>query len=181
MRLDRIGAFLGLVLVLLMAVACSGAGLPANDNGGDRSGDEPQPGATSAPQAPGDPDQLIVYTGSMTLEVAELRPAMDQAQQIVAGMGGHLAGSSLEDYEGTQYARVTYRIPSERWSDALQQLRALGTKVLAESTESEDVTEQVVDIEARIANLRVTETAFQGFMDRATTIEVLQVQRSSAS
>lgn len=184
MRLGRIGALLGLILLAIFAVGCSGASSgPAADRG-DSAGEGqggPQAGPTSGPadpQAPGDPNQLIVYTGSMSLEVAELRPSMDQAQQIVSALGGHLAGSSLMDYEDRQAATVTYRIPSDRWTEALQRLRDVGTKVLSEETDSEDVTEQVVDLEARLANLRVTEAAFQSFMERATTIdEVLKVQR----
>jgi len=54
---------------------------------------------------------------------------------------------------------------------------AVGTKVLGEQTSSQEVTAQVVDLGARLANLRVTETALQGIMDRATKIpDVLAVQ-----
>ena len=57
-------------------------------------------------------------------------------------------------------------------------LRTVGTRVLNESTESEDVTTQVVDIDARITNLRASEAALQEIMNRAGTIDdVLEVQR----
>jgi hypothetical protein len=68
-------------------------------------------------------------------------------------------------------------VPAARWTDALVALRAVGTKVLGEQTSSQEVTAQVVDLGARLANLRVTETALQGIMDRATKIpDVLAVQ-----
>ena len=74
-------------------------------------------------------------------------------------------------------ASVTFRIPAARWSDALDALRKLGTKVLGEQTSSQEVTSQVVDLGARLANLRVTETALQAIMDKATKIpDVLAVQ-----
>jgi hypothetical protein len=50
--------------------------------------------------------------------------------------------------------------------------------VLTETTDARDVTAAVVDLDARLQNLRVTEAALQAIMDRATTIDdVLEVQR----
>jgi hypothetical protein len=151
---------------------------PAVGDSGGNGASQPQASPAAQPQALAPDGRLIVYTGSMVLEVAELRPAIDQAQGIVVGVGGHLAGSSLESSaDRGEYATVTYRIPAARWSEALQTLRALGARVVNESTDSEDVSEQVVDLDARISNLQVTEAAFQTFMERATTIdEVLKVQ-----
>jgi hypothetical protein len=72
---------------------------------------------------------------------------------------------------------VTYRIPAERWESTLAALRAVGDTVLAERTSSEEVTSQVVDLGARLANLRATEAALQAIMAKATKIpDVLEVQ-----
>jgi hypothetical protein len=192
MDLGRVGALAGLIVAGTLSLACSSAGAsatappaqagaerPAAGGAGDGEGQAPAPTAGTQPNDQVAADgRLIVYTGSMDVEVGELRPALDQAHGIVVGLGGHLAASSLENDEDMQYAQVTYRIPAERWSEALQALRGLGTRVITESTDSQDVTDQVVDLDARIANLRVTEAAFQTFMERATTIDdVLTVQR----
>lgn len=193
MRIARLGSLAGLWLMVLIAVGCAGAAGPAataagrdGNSGGPvaapdvpAEGEQPAASPGTPSQVIGDPNQLVVYNGTMTLEVSDLRPALDQAELTIVGMGGHLAGSSLEaSSSGGEYATVTYRIPAARWSEALQALRALGSRVVTESTDSQDVTTQVVDIDARISNLRVTEAAFQTFMERATTIdEVLKVQR----
>lgn len=187
----RLRAMVGLALICLFTLACAGAASPplsdVGNSVGDRNGDAPEPGeglvdGPSATQQPGTNQQvdrqLIVYTGSIDLEVAELRPAIAQADQLIAGLGGHVAASSVSDSTHGQFGRVMYRIPAERWAEALTGLRLIGTRVLDESTESEDVTAQVVDLEARITNLRATEAALQAIMDRATTIDdVLEVQR----
>lgn len=61
-------------------------------------------------------------------------------------------------------------------------MKALAARVVSEDTSSEDVTAQVVDLDARLANLRTTETALQSIMDRATTItDVLKVQAELTS
>ncbi len=184
----RLGFTLLFLLALMNIAGCSASGSPILSDVGNSAGD---PTAGEPPAQPGgEPDtneqladqQLIVYTGSLQLEVDDLRPAMDQAEQQVRILGGHVASSSVESDDDSQYATVTYRVPAERWNEALTALRAVGTRVLNESTDSEDVTAQVVDIDARIENLRATETALQEIMDRAGTIpNVLEVQRELTS
>ena len=60
-------------------------------------------------------------------------------------------------------------------------MRTLGTKVLGEHTDSTPVGGQIVDLQARIANLKASEKAIQAIMDKATTIaDVLTVQQRLA-
>jgi hypothetical protein len=73
-------------------------------------------------------------------------------------------------------ASVTYRIPSGRWEEALTAFRGLG-KILDEQTDAVEVTSQIVDLEARIKNLRASETALQAIAAQTTKIsDVLEVQ-----
>ncbi len=175
------------LVVALFLAACTGASSPAATNGpagrpasaptvGDDEGrlDRYLAEPGSAPVVPG--QQLIVYTGSIDLEVTDLAAAVVQAEQLMRGLGGHVASSRASDTEDHRSASVTYRVPAERWSEAVSAMRGLG-RVQAENTESDDVTAQVVDLDARVANLQATETALQAIMDRATTItDVLKVQ-----
>lgn len=186
---------LAVVAAVLLSGACSGTasapaapgdGLtlapPVDQNGRpvDVSGGtniESAPGAS-----PGTDQQLIVYEGTLDLQVDDLRGSVDQADQLVSGMGGHVAASDTSTKGGADYASVTYRIPADKWDEALAGLRAIGAKVLDETTKSEDVTGQAVDLDARIANARASETALQAIMDKAVTIDdVLNVQRELTS
>jgi hypothetical protein len=120
---------------------------------------------------------LIVRTGQLDLRVADLDAAVSAAERAVAAVGGYVAESQRSGDGDQATASVIFRVPAARWTDALAALRAIGTKVLGEQTSSQEVTAQVVDLGARLANLRVTETALQGIMDRATKIpDVLAVQ-----
>ena len=187
------GLLILLAPILILLVACTGGAAPLDDAGSrldarPQAGNEDpgQPtsgedgsndadGPNAAPVLPG--DQLIVYTGRLDLEVADLAAAVSQAEQLVAGVGGHIASSEARNTDNNQSASVTYRIPAPRWSEAVGGLRALGARVVNENTASEDVTAQVVDLDARIANLQSTESALQAIMVQATTItDVLKVQ-----
>lgn len=152
------------------AAAPQGAGGQDNENGTDG-----EPGrALSA--APGEA-LLIIKTGSMVLQVTGIDAALATATQQITALGGYASGSDRSGDGESDQASVTFRIPADRWDEALKGLRGLATKILAEHTATDDVTGQVVDLAARIRNLQATERALQGIMDRATEIkDVLAVQ-----
>lgn len=109
--------------------------------------------------------------------MADLRASVDQANGLIGGLGGYVAASDERNDGDSATASVTYRIPADQWDEALSALRGFGARVVAENTKSEDVTAQVIDLEARIANLQSTEAALQAIMARATMItDVLKVQ-----
>jgi len=196
----RTPARLAVLLATLVLVAgCAGAAAPRLDTVGSGVGGAPMPAATAAP-APADmsssaiggavdngtggqvldaarPDLLIIKTGSLDLQVKDLAGALTTAATKITALGGYVSGSAQSGDGENVTASVTYRIPAAQWETALAALRGLAIKVVAENTQTQDVTGQVVDLGARITNLQVTERALQAIMDRATKItDVLAVQ-----
>lgn len=122
-------------------------------------------------------DMLVIKTGTMTLQVEAIAPALQTAAQKVSQIGGYASGSTRSGTGDSAQATVTYRVPAERWDTALDALRSLAIEVLGEDTKTEDVTTQVIDLGARIKNLQATEAAFQSIMDQAVVIkDILTVQ-----
>jgi len=68
-------------------------------------------------------------------------------------------------------------VPVDRFDAAIEALRGLSDRVVRESTQASEVTATVVDLDARIANLRASEEALMEIMGRSGRIEdVLSVQ-----
>jgi len=123
------------------------------------------------------PVLLIVRTGTLELEVADLGQAIAAADSAVTRAGGYVSASTRAATADDATAQSTYRIPSASWDTTLGALRAIASKVKAEQVRTEEVTGQVVDLSARISNLRATEAALQAIMAKATKIgDVLDVQ-----
>jgi hypothetical protein len=138
------------------------------------------------PNPPGAVDDAkIIRTGTMDLEVTDVPKAIRTARDVVAGAGGYIGASSTGSNDDQPYAEITYRIPVDRWEDALDELRGLNgiaTKVVAEQTQAVDVTGQYVDLEARIRNLRASETALLAIAEKATRVsDILEVQAQITS
>ena len=122
-------------------------------------------------------DALIVRTASLELEVADVAATLLSARDEIGILGGYVAGSDEYDQGDRRWASVTYRVPVDRFTDALDALRGLSERVVRESTQSGEITATVVDLDARIANLRASEAALVEIMDRSGRMEdVLAVQ-----
>jgi hypothetical protein len=153
------------------------AGPAAAPGDGDQSGALPDDGSGSyVLSAPRD-DLQIVYTGSLQLVVDDLVPALARARAAVLAVGGYI-GASEESNDGDRsVATITYRIPATRWEDAIADLRGLATKVVAEQTQATEVGGQVVDLEARLRNLRASEASLQEIAKGAGKIsDLLEVE-----
>jgi len=195
-------SILFLVVIAAMLVACSGSAAqmaPPQAAGGETSGGggaggdpraEPGTDANGAPIV-GTPDDgqggnaavddaRIIRTGSMDLEVTDVTAAVKSARTAILAMGGYVGASNAGTNGETPFAEISYRVPAERWEDALAELRSLGgltSKVVSEQTQAVEVTAQIVDLEARIRNLQASETALQGIAARATKIsDILEIQ-----
>jgi hypothetical protein len=154
-----------------------GDGASSGDSGSSDGGNGGGTGAIVSMQDVTRPDLLIIRRGAITIQVADIDAALADAGDAIASLGGYESGSTRTGRGDDARAEVVYRFPASSWQAALVEIRGVGEEVLDEQSETTDVTGEVVDIEARIRNLRVTEAAFQSIMDRATVIkDVLSVQ-----
>jgi hypothetical protein len=154
------------------------AGQGSAGSGSDHgSGSGSASGGQVADAAAAVPVLLIVRTGELTLQVPDLGVALRDGGAAVIRAGGYISGSSRTTDDGRESAQVTYRIPSAAWDATLDVLHEIGSTTVSEQVKTEEVTGQVVDLTAHIANLRTTEAALQAIMARATKIsDVLDVQ-----
>jgi hypothetical protein len=141
--------------------------------------------APNQPEVGAAVDARIIRTGTMDLEVSDVPGAIREARDAIRRMGGYVGASQTANVDDQPYAQITYRIPVDRWEDALEAVRGLNgdtTEVVSEQTDSVDVTSQVVDLDARIRNLQASETALVGIAEQATRIQdILDIQAQITS
>jgi hypothetical protein len=137
----------------------------------------PVPGSGGVPVVD---DTKIVRTGSIQLQVKDVTTVLETARDGIRAMGGYIGSSETTSQDDHPVATVTYRIPVDRWEDALDLLHNLAgqtTKILDERTQAVEVTGAVVDLQARIKNLQASEASLQAIAGRAAKIsDVLEVQ-----
>jgi hypothetical protein len=158
---------------IALAEAENQAMAPAGD-GARTSEPVPPPGDNIGQSTP-----QLVKQASLVLVLTDIDQAVGQVQAILQQAQGDML--SLQDYrssQGTaQQVSLTLRVPQTELDAVLQALRPLGT-VQQQSLSAEDVSSQLVDLDARLKNLRQSEAALLEIMERSGEIShVLDVAR----
>lgn len=112
-------------------------------------------GGTGADTAAKAPDlsvdqRSIIYTGSITVRVEDVNIAAARASGIATAAGGFVGGDKRTSGSGSSDASLELRIPAAKFSAVVEQLAGLGDEE-QRGINTEDVTEQTIDLDARIA------------------------------
>jgi hypothetical protein len=179
---------IGMVLVVLLLVpaACAGEATegPSYPNEGGKAPSPEEPSVTTSAGSQADSDEyyatvdnatdeerLIVRNGEMTLVVEDLTQAVEDITQMSSAFGGYVVSSYIYGEEEEMRGWISFRVPDEKFETALAQLRDMAVKVESESTFSQDVTEEYIDLQARLGNAEATEQQYLALLDKAEEIE----------
>jgi hypothetical protein len=161
----------------LLAAACATGGQSASSRAVLRKEVEsgPQPSGAEPTTAIG--ERMLVRHAELDVTVDRLDPAEQRVSTMAKALGGYVenAGSHSGALGGGR--RLTLRVPSTVLDAAVDSVARLG-KVTARSAGAEDVTDQVVDLDARVTSLRASRDRLRQLLDRATTVtDVVSVEK----
>ena len=123
--------------------------------------------------------RIVVHTARMSLVVQDVADAVDRITDVARDLGGWVVNSERTSrHSGT----ISIRVPAELLNDAIFQIEGLALDVESRALTSEDVTDEYVDSESRLASMRVVEERLLSFLDRALNVEdALRVQNELAA
>ena len=102
-------------------------------------------------------ERMIVRTAAMSLVVVDVPGAVDQIAQLAEGFGGYVVSSERWRQDERLFGIITIRVPAEDFADAMASLHRLAVDVTHEETSAKDVTEEYIDLSAKLRNLEATE------------------------
>jgi hypothetical protein len=163
--------------VLILATACGSTSTDTSrsssmskaDSGGVAAKEAPNQPAPGAPAKFAVQSRSIIFTGTVTVRVTNVDDAADQAGDKATGAGGFVGGDDRSDDRGRRQARLTLRVPSERFTTVVDQVAGLG-KAQSRKLSSEDVTDQVVDLDSRINTGQASVNRVRDLMGRTGSI-----------
>jgi hypothetical protein len=145
----------------------------------------PMRAASEAGGGTGSPTQAVVDLlgrkvirhATLDLEVESVAESYDRVAALASSLGGFVAEASFSGAADSRTAYLVIRVPSERYEQALNDLRGIATEVRSIASGTQDVTGEVTDMEAALRNLRAVEAQYVELLSRAQAIpDILQVQ-----
>lgn len=184
-----------LLTALLASPACSKAerapsAAPRMESAPAASGGSTARSDVAAQQAalPGAPQKTldvrrIIRTAELSLETDHADEAQKKITSLAEAKGGFVVSADTSRYRSESGAETTtvhivLRVPTPAFESTLDALRAIGTRVAREKVTGQDVTEEYLDLEARLRAQRAVEEQYLTILKQAKTIsDTLMVQQ----
>ena len=178
-----------LVPVVLLAAACASVGqssAPSAAGGGTAFGRTDQTTVDAAKGAPNaipapelgtsstivtNPSRNLILTANVTMKSQDPWATADKARAIANGLGGDILAMSQTGQGENRSALVSVRVPSDRFDEALRQLKLLDGEVITSNVDAKDVTDQFTDLQARLVAKQAEEQRYLQLFPQAKTVD----------
>ena len=130
-------------------------------------------------------ERKIIRNADLKLETNSPEESQQKITNIAESKNGFVIETNQTSSDVRTSTRdivnMTIRVPAAKFDEAITEIRESGNRVIEETVKGQDVTEEFIDIEARLKTQRALEEQFIEIMKRATTVEdALNVQRELA-
>jgi hypothetical protein len=150
--------------------------LPGGKAAEDAGVDAPQAASGAGGGAPVI-NREVIYTGSLTVRVADVDARAEEAIRLAEAAGGFVgsdARSTDVNYDNVPYERatITLRIPRDAFAATVDRVAALGEQQ-SRKIDAQDVTEEVIDLDSRITGQRAQVESARKLLEQAKTLNDL--------
>ena len=122
----------------------------------------------------------VISSATVSIKVKVVDEVVAQIRTIAESMGGFVEQLSSSGTAGRQQASMTIRVPQDQFFTALERIEVLG-EVQSKNLGSQDVSEQFIDLEARLKSSLRQEESLLSLLGRSGTVtEVLTIERELA-
>ena len=145
--------------------------------------DQAPPGKQGVTVPVGSPidNRSIVYKGELTVRAKRVDEAAAKASTIATGAGGIVAGDNRQSGDSGQSADLILRVPSAKFYETVNKLGTDLGDELSRGIATDDVTEAIVDLDARIAGQKASVDRTRALLARAQAInEIVTIEQELA-
>ncbi|WP_168220794.1 DUF4349 domain-containing protein [Streptomyces sp. RFCAC02] len=141
----------------------------SSESGGDASDGDAAGGETGTTAPVAADGRQVIRTAWLTVSADDVPGAYADALAIASAAGGFVSSENTSADGGEQVSSITLRVPQDRYDRVVTDLAELGELVDRQVT-TEDVTEELVDTESRLATQRESVARVRALMDEAASI-----------
>jgi lysozyme family protein len=110
----------------------------------------------------------VIRRATLELHASDTRSTYEDIVAMVEAIGGFVADATVFPISGDDdqpRVSLTLRVPVDQLNVTMTAIKALADEIVSESQGAEDVSEQFVDLEARLTNLQTLETELRALLE----------------
>lgn len=127
-------------------------------------------------------NRLTVKNASLDIVVDNLLETISAISVLTRARRGFVVSSQIGGEGINQFGWISVRVPADELESTITQIRSLAVRVTGESTSTQDVTEEHIDLKSRLQVLEETLDQYLRLLDRAKNVEdILKVQKEATN
>jgi hypothetical protein len=135
-------------------------------------------GAAETPSPAKPLERKIIRNATLTIQVEDMETSLNQLRALATSLGGYLLQENTTSQGAKPSGVMVIQVPAEQYEVAITRIRQLAFKVEREESSAQDVSDEFVDLQSQIANLKVTEEGLQKLIDKADKLDdIISLQK----
>jgi len=128
-------------------------------------------------QSPADIERKLIKTGSIEFEVGSVNETKGKISTLVKDAGGYISSDNQNNYSGSPRYEQVVRIPSDKLDDFVSKVEGLAKRVDNKTISTQDVTEEFIDVETRLATKKELEARYRDLLKQAKSVkDIIEVE-----
>jgi hypothetical protein len=133
--------------------------------------------ATNSPN-----ERKIIKTGSVDLQVGNVMETKKAIEQLCKEAGAYIASESQQSYDQSIQYTQEIRIPADKFDLFINSVVAFADRVQSRNINTEDVTEEFIDVEARLDTKKQLESRYLDLLKQAKSVaDILSIENQIAT
>ena len=130
------------------------------------------------PLSPGIYSRKVIKNATLSFKTDDVKKTKEQIDEIIKSLGAYSASENQNNgYERLEYHQQI-RIPSERFDMLIQKIETLSKEIENKNINTQDVTEEFIDLEARLKTKKELEVRYHQLLKQANKVsEVLSIEK----
>jgi hypothetical protein len=123
-------------------------------------------------------ERKLIKQGEISFQTADVNETKSLISNIVEGLEGYIAKDNIIDSKDKITHRLVIRVPAERFDQLLTKIAENAEQLESKSIDVLDVTEEYIDVKARINTKKELENRYKELLKQAKTVEdILAIEK----
>lgn len=122
-------------------------------------------------------ERKLIKNGSIEFEVSSVTDTKEKINALVKESGGYISSDNQNNYSGNPRFEQNIRIPADKLDDFVSKIESLARKVDSKTISTQDVTEEFIDVETRLATKKELEARYRDLLKQAKYVkDIIEVE-----
>ncbi len=122
-------------------------------------------------------ERKLTKTGRIRFRTSDMAKTKNTIVQAVTELNGYVSNENASQYGKTMEHTLTLRVPAENFDALLQRIESGAERIDSKNIDVQDVTQEYIDLDARVRTKKELEARYQELLKRANTVEeILQIE-----